>query len=209
MRCVPEQKNARGVRMIIAALLLGGGILYAVPHAAQAAGIRVISWLFDLLTIGCIVGAVFLLVRYQMTSFQYIIRTKREAEDSGLVTAYAENVRLNVVDLPPEMLDFVVIRSQGARPGAMECVLGLEQLTAAVPLRRNRKDGVTKTMLRDHYAAEGYVYYDYTVTLRPDDALGLVFVDGNRYVGVVIEPDEVMRAYFTQLKPGGLGTSRM
>ena len=209
MRCVPEQKNGRGVRMIIAALLIGGGILYAVPHAAQAAGIRVISWLFDLLTIGCVVGAVFLLVRYQMTSFQYIIRTKREAEDSGLVTAYAEGVRLNVADLPPEMLDFVVIRSQGARPGAMECVLGLEQLTAVVPLRRKKTDGVTKTMLRDHYAADGYIYYDYTVTIRPDDALGLVFIDGNRYVGVVIEPDEVMRVYFTQLKPGGLGASRM
>ena len=210
MRCVPEQKNARGVRMIIAALLIGGGILYAVPHAAQAAGIRVISWLFDLLTVGFIVGAVFLLVRYQMTGFQYIIRTKREAEDSGLVTAYAESggsesglrARLNVTDLPPEMLDFVVIRSQGARPGVMECVLGLEQLTAAVPLRRRKEDGATKAMLRDRYAAEGYVSYDYTVTFRPDEALGLVFIDGNRYVGVVIEPDEAMRAYLTALKPG-------
>ena len=208
MRCVPEQKNARGGRMIIAALLIGGGILYAIPHAAQAAGIRVISWLFDLLTVGCIVGAVFLLVRYQMTGFQYIIRTKREAEDSGLATAYAESgnaglrARLNVTDLPPEMLDFVVIRSQGARPGVMECVLGLEQLTAAVPLRRRKEDGVTKAMLRDRYAAEGYVSYDYTVTFRPDEALGLVFIDGNRYVGVVIEPDEAMRAYLTALKPG-------
>ena len=64
-------------------------------------------------------------------------------------------------------------------------------------------------MLRDHYAAEGYVYYDYTVTPRPDDALGLVFIDGNRYVGVVIEPDEVMRAFLSKLKPGGLGASRM
>ena len=36
MRCVPEQKNARGVRMIIAALLIGGGVFYAIPHAAQA-----------------------------------------------------------------------------------------------------------------------------------------------------------------------------
>ena len=25
MRCVPEQKNARGIRLIIAALLIGGG----------------------------------------------------------------------------------------------------------------------------------------------------------------------------------------
>lgn len=209
MRCVPEAKNVRGIRMIIAALLVGGGILYAVPHAAQAAGIRVIAWLFDALTIACIVAAVFLLVRYQMTGFQYIIRLKTEAEDSGLVTAYATGARLNVADLPPEMLDFVVIRSQGARPGAMECVLGVEQLAAVVPVRRRKEDGVTKAALRDRYAADGYVYYDYTVTFRPDEALGLVFIDGNRYVGIIIEPDEAMRTYFTELKPGGLDHSKM
>ena len=207
MRCVPEQKNARAVGMIIAALLLGGGILYAVPHAAQAAGIRVISWLFDLLTIGCVVAAVFLLVRYRMTGFQYVVRTKAEAEDSGLLTAYAAGAELNVEKLPPEMLDFVVFRSQGARPGVMECMLGVEQLTAAVPLRRKKADGTTKAELRDRYAEEGYVSYDYTATFLADDALGLVFLDGNRYVGVIIEPDERMRAYFTSLKPGGLKKS--
>ena len=141
MRCVPEQKNARAVGMIIAALLLGGGILYAVPHAAQAAGIRVISWLFDLLTIGCVVAAVFLLVRYRMTGFQYVVRTKAEAEDSGLLTACAAGAELNVEKLPPEMLDFVVFRSQGARPGVMECMLGVEQLTAVVPLKRKKTPG--------------------------------------------------------------------
>lgn len=211
MRCVPEQKNAQGVRRIIAALLISGGILYAVPHAAQAAGVRVISWLFDALTIGCVVGAVFLLVRYQMTGFQYIVRTKNEADDSGLVTAYAAGAELNVEDLLPEYLDFVVIRSQGARPGAMECVLGVEQLIAAVPIRRKKADGMTKSALRDKYAAEGedYISYDYTVTFLADRALALVFLDGNRYVGVFIEPDERMGNYFTQLKPGGIGGSRL
>lgn len=211
MRCVPEQKNARGVRRIIAALLVGGGILYALPRAAGAAGLRVIPWIFDLLTIGCVVGAVFLLVRYQMTGFQYIVRTKNEADDSGLVTAYAAGAELNVADLPPEFLDFVVIRSQGARPGVMECVLGLEQLTAVVPLRRKKADGMTKSALRDRYAAEGedYISYDYTVTFLADSALALVFLDGNRTVGVILEPDERMKAYFTQLKPDGGNGSRM
>jgi hypothetical protein len=211
MRCVPEQKNTRGIRMIIAALLIGGGILYALPHAAQAAGIRVISWLFDALTIGCIVAAVFLLVRYQMTGFQYIVRTKAEYDEIGLAAAYAVGAELNVADLPPETLDFVVIRSQGARPGVMECVLGVEQLVSAVPIRRRKADGVTKSALRDKYAAEGqeYVYYDYTVTFLADSALALVFIDGNRYVGVILEPDERMKAYFTQLKPGGINGSKM
>ena len=87
----------------------------------------------------------------------------------------------------------------------MECVLGVEQLVSVVPLRRRKADGVTKSALRDRYAAKGqdYLYYDYTVTFLPDSALALVFIDGNRYVGVIIEPDERMKAYFTALKPGG------
>ena len=203
MRCVPEQKNPRAVRSIIAALLIGGGVLYAVPFAAEAAGVRVFAWLFTALTLACLVAAVFLLVRYQMTGFQYIVRTRTEAEENGLAPAFATGARLNLRDLSPQMLDFVVIRSQGARPGVMECVLGLDQLVAVTPLRRDRKNGVTKKALRDKYAEDGYVYYDYTVTFLADETLGLVFVDGNRYVGIIIEPDEAMRTYFTELKPEG------
>ncbi len=201
MRCVPEQKNARAVKRIIAALFVAGGILYAVPIVSRTLGVRVFSWIFTALTIVCLVSAVFLAVRYLMTGFQYLIRTKRESEDSGLVTAYAAGARLNAEDLPPEMLDFVVIRSQGARPGATECVLGLEQLTAVHRIRRKRADGMTKRALRDRYAAEGFIFYDYTLTFLWDSALALVFLDGNRYVGVIFEPDEAMRAYFAALKP--------
>ena len=206
MRCVPEQKNARAVTRIIAALFAGSAVFYGIPIGARAAGIRVYAWIFNLLTFACLIGAIFLLVRYRMTGFQYIVRTKRETEDSGLAEAYAGGARLNVKNLPPETLDFVVIRSQGARPGAMECVLGLEQLIAVTPVCRkpkgkSAKNGVTKAALRDRYAKEGFIYYDYTLTFLWDEALALVFVDGNRTVGVVIEPDEVMRAYFTALKP--------
>ena len=206
MRCVPESKNPRAPGLIVAALLIGGGVFYAVPLAARAAGIRVYAWIFTALTVVCVVAAVFLLVRYQMTGFQYIVRPRAEAEESGLVTAYAAGARLNAEDLPPEMLDFVVIRSQGARPGAMECVLGLDDLVAVHAVRRKKKNGMTRSDVREKYARDGeYVSYDYTVTLAPDDSLGLVFIDGRKYVGIFIEPDARMRAYFTSLKPEGKG----
>ena len=83
----------------------------------------------------------------------------------------------------------------------MECVLGLEQLTAVRRIRRKKADGMTKRALRDRYAAEGFIFYDYTLTFLWDSALALVFLDGNRYVGVIVEPDEAMRAYFAALKP--------
>ena len=38
--------------------------------------------------------------------------------------------RINSTHLPPDMLDFVVIRSQGSRAGAAECVLSLADLAA-------------------------------------------------------------------------------
>ncbi|MBQ3860873.1 MAG: hypothetical protein II779_10110 [Clostridia bacterium] len=197
MHCVPESKNARAAGRIVAALLIAGGIFYAVPIVSRAAGIRVFAPLFTALTFACVIAAVFLLVRYRMTSFQYIVRPRAEAEDSGLLTAYASGAKLNLADLPPETLDFVVIRSQGARPGAMECVLGMDDLIEVTPIRRAKKDGTTRSEIGKKYRPGGdYVSYDYTVTLAPDDALALVFRDGPKTVGIFIEPDEKMKAYF-------------
>jgi hypothetical protein len=200
MRCVPQQRRTRAVRSIFAALLIAGFLIYAVPPASAAAGIRVPAWPFTAAAFLCLIAAVFLLIRYEMTGFQYIIRPRNETDDTGLVTAYASEHPV-IYDLLPEQIDFAVIKSQGARPGAMECLLSLGDLIAVHPLRRNRRDGMTKADLRERYAGDGYVWYDYTLTLGIDDALALVFVDGRRTVGILIEPDEQMRAYFTMLKP--------
>ena len=62
-----------------------------------------------------------------------------------------------------------------------------------------KENGVTKSAIREKYQADGYVSYDYTVTLGVTDVLALVFIDGNRYAGIFIEPDETMRAYFMNL----------
>ena len=200
MRCVPQQRRTRAVRSIFAALLIAGFLIYAVPPASAAAGIRVPAWPFTAVAFLCLIAAVFLLIRYEMTGFQYILRPRNETDDTGLVTAYASGHPV-IYDLLPEQIDFAVIKSQGARPGAMECLLSLGDLIAVHPLRRNRRDGMTKADLREQYAGDGYVWYDYTLTLGIDDALALVFVDGRRTVGILIEPDEQMRAYFTALKP--------
>ena len=200
MRCVPQQRRTRAVRSIFAALLIVGFLIYAVPPASAAAGIRVPGWPFTAVAFLCLIAAVFLLIRYEMTGFQYILRPRNETDDTGLVTAYASGHPV-IYDLLPEQIDFAVIKSQGARPGAMECLLSLGDLIAVHPLRRNRRDGMTKADLRERYAGDGYVWYDYTLTLGIDDALALVFVDGRRTVGILIEPDEQMRAYFTALKP--------
>lgn len=196
MRCSPSQKNPR-VTAVIAVLLVFGGISYAIPIVCTANGIAVGGAIFQLLTVISVVAAVFLVVRYQMTHFVYLIRPRSDISENGMETAYAGAASpLGVTHLPPDMLDFVVIRSQGSRAGAAECVLSLADLAAVIPVS---KDGATKKSIRERYQADGYVYYDYTVTLGVTDMLALVFVDGNRYAGIFIEPDEAMRAYFLSL----------
>lgn len=196
MRCSPVQKNPR-VWRIIAALLVFGGISYAVPILCNVNGIAIGGAIFQFLTVFAVVAAVFMMVRYQMTGFVYLIRPRSDVSDNDLELAYAGvESAAGDLHLPADMLDFVVIKSQGNRDGAAECVLSLADLVAVIPLK---KDGASKKSIREKYIADGYVSYDYTVTLGLDNALALVFVDGNRYAGIFIEPDEAMRAYFLSL----------
>ncbi|MBP3293729.1 MAG: hypothetical protein J6N32_08245, partial [Clostridia bacterium] len=162
-----------------------------------ANGIAIGGAVFQLVTVAAVVAAVFLAVRYQMTHFVYLIRPRSDIDEIGMETALAGNIgTLNAAHLPADMLDFVVIRSQGNRAGAAECVLSIADLAAVIPVE---KIGTDKKRIRERYQADGYVYYDYTVTLGLDNALALVFIDGNRYAGIFIEPDEAMRAYFMGL----------
>ncbi len=196
MRCSPVQKNP-GVRWIIAALLVFGGISYAIPIFCNANGIAVGGAVFQLVTVFAVVAAVFMIVRYQMTGFVYLIRPRSDLSDDDRELAYAgSQTAAGTLRFPADMLDFVVIKSQGSRAGATECVLSIADLVAVIPLK---KDGASKKSVRETYAADGYISYDYTVTLGTDDALALVFIDGNRYAGIFIEPDEAMRAYFFSL----------
>ena len=196
MRYSPSQKNPR-VTAIIAALLGFGGIAYGVPIVCNANGIAVGGAVFQFATVAAVVAAVFIAVRYQMTHFVYLIRPRSDLSENGMETAFAGAAGTgNSTHLPPEMLDFVVIRSQGSRAGAMECVLSLDDLAAVIPVDKMRTG---KKAIRSNYQADGYVYYDYTVTLGVTDVLALIFIDGSRYAGIFIEPDEAMRAYLLSL----------
>lgn len=200
MRCSPTQKNSR-VWAIVAALLLFGGITYAVPIYCNANEIKIGGALFQFITVISIVIAVFVVVRYQMTHFTYIIRPRSDASDFDDIDsafAYAGvTAGSKISHLPPDMLDFVVNRSQGSRAGGAECVLSLSDLVAVYSPAKNSRE--LKNAIRKRYIADGYVYYDYTVTLGSNEVMPLVFIDGNRYVGIFIEPDDTMRDYFLSL----------
>lgn len=184
----------KAVTAIIAALLITGGITYAVPIVCETNGVKIVPWPFTFATLFTVVAAVFFLLRYTMTNFVYEIRPRTDIDSGGLETAYAGE--LNISRLNPEMLDFAVYKSQGAKPGILECLMGLNDLVKVIPL----KDGTTKKTVRDQYAKDGFTFFDYTLTLSCPDALELIFIDGNKYTGIIIEPDEAMREYLLNYK---------
>ena len=56
MRCSPSQKNPR-VAVIIAALLVFGGIAYAIPIFCNAGGIAIGGAIFQLVTVAAVAQA--------------------------------------------------------------------------------------------------------------------------------------------------------
>lgn len=200
MRCTPVQKNPR-ISWIFTALLIVGGIAYGIPVVCAAYGISVMAIPFTFTAFVCVIAAIFVLVRYRMMTMIYLIRPRSDIDENGMEAAFAGE--LDITRIRPEYLDFVVIKGQGSRPGAMECVMSLNDLCAVYRVTKKVENGtLTRSEVREKYIHDGFVFYDYTVTLGLDEALELVFIDGNRYCGIIIEPDEPMARYLLSLKTG-------
>ena len=198
MRCTPVQKNPR-ISWIFAALLIVGGIAYGVPVVCEANGVDVAAIPFTFTAFLCVIAAIFVLVRYRMMTMVYLIRPRADIDENGMETAFAGE--LDVTAIRPEYLDFIVIKGQGSRPGAMECMMSLSDLVSVYRVTKKGGNGtVTHSEVRGKYIRDGFVFYDYTVTLGLEEALELVFIDGNRYCGIIIEPDEPLARYLMNLK---------
>lgn len=198
MRCTPVQKNPRTL-WIFAALLTVGGIAYGIPVFCEAGGVDVIPIPFTFTAFLCVIAAIFVLVRYRMMTMVYLIRPRSDIDENGMETAFAG--AQDVTAIRPEYLDFIVIKGQGSRPGAMECMMSLSDLAAVYRVTKRGGNGtVTHREIREKYIHDGFIFYDYTVTLGLEESLELVFIDGNRYCGVIIEPDEPMTRYLMNLK---------
>ena len=197
MQYSPVQKNNRLVNTIIAVSLIFGGISYALPIVFKAKGVTTyMPWMFSLLTLASAAAALYFTVRYKMTGFVYIIRPRSDIDtDPSLETAFAGS--MNISRLPKDWVDFVVMKSQGSRMPVTECVLSFGDLVEIVPISRNEKSGTCHADVAKKYrerAVSDFVFYDYTYTFRWESALELVFIDGQRYVGIIIEADEEFEA---------------
>lgn len=190
MRFSPTQKHGALLNTVCISVFTLGVLSYLFPAFMSALGKPVPPIYFMGFAVMCFITFLFLIMRYRMTVFEYVI--KRRSDDS----AYgAETVPVGEVgDASP--FDFVVYKAIGARAGAMECVLSLGDFVEAIPLV---KGGESRSSVMKKYEKSKFSYYDYTLTFLPHDTLELIFEDGAGYVGIIIEDGNCIAEYFKSI----------
>lgn len=177
MRCMPKQERKAIVYTLLAVIVLCGGV----------------SFYFRLygLTFLCLFTAAFVAARYVLARFVYDIRLRGDEDTTGAAVGYA-----SIRDVPFYLLDLAVLRGYAGREGVVQCRLSLGDLKEAVLVGNGR--GV-KRELREKYKMENggrFPIFDYTLTPWTADAIILVFADGERYIGVMLEADERFCGFF-------------
>lgn len=131
-----------------------------------------------------VVAGIYILIRYKYIKFTYIVRPKGNADVTRAeIEAYA-GVE-DITTIPADMLDFVVIKAQGMRDGAMECLIGVENLADAMFFKDKKS---MRELVKSKY--QGVKLYDYSVSMFTEKICALIFRDGELFICAVIEPDD-------------------
>ncbi len=130
--------------------------------------------IFQLVTLFAGCTAVYITVRYLFTTVTYILKVN--GDYATLDTA------------PRDAVDFVVMKAQGRRDAAMECMLSLKYLK-----RIETYSDELATALRREYKSPKF--YHYTVSVKPHDRQVLVFEDDYDVNCIVTELDSGMKRY--------------
>ncbi|MCQ2456381.1 MAG: hypothetical protein MJ096_03405 [Clostridia bacterium] len=178
MKYTPDGDGRKaGIISVIAVVL--ALVLYAFSLSGAVSPLPL-----QLATFALFIAAAYVLVRYRFTTVTYIVRPHSENVDG-----YGESI----YSLPASMLDFAVVRAQGKREGALECLLSLDLLTGV------EKFTDPETVRQKHKGAK--IYY-YTVSMKKSDCSVLVFDDAGEVSCLVIETDEKMRKFLEDVCAG-------
>ena len=184
MNYTTVQKNGGLLTAVVAGLFALAVIFCSVQPALTILGKTVPPVIFFGIGLILSITAIYLILRYRMTQFEYVIK-KRDDGYSGEIMerAFGDNAPL----------DFVVYKAMRTRLASMECVLALSDFVEAVPLERGVR---TKRDVLRAYEKEGFSYYDYTLTFLAKKTVELVFADGEKFVGIIIEADNPVADFF-------------
>ena len=160
-----------------------------VAYVAGAAAER-FAWAFQLACILGVVVSLYLLLRWRLTWFVYAVVPRGQGVAWQEEPALAGGLSLG--HMPPDALDLVVVKGQGAKAGVMECVLGMDALESAWVVSRKAGDDCPvycrKFILQQYPGAK---LYEYIQTYRWERAIVAVFRDGEGYAVLLLDlPEE-------------------
>lgn len=185
--------NTSPPTMLSFVCLIGGLLFYLAGGAVEKYG-----GMIQMLGLAGLVCSLYLLLRWRMTWFVFAIRPRGDdtpvwnGTESAFVTDNANGNEkpndLRLRYLPKEELDLIVVKGQGNRAGAMECVLSLGDLLQARVVSRKPDEG-TDTYDRQAIQRQypGTKVYEYIQTWHWEKAIVAVFRDGNGYAALLLD----------------------
>lgn len=157
----------------------------------SGAAVAKYAGVFQMLGLAGLIASLYLLLRWRMTWFVFALRPRGEntpvwenTEAAPATGSLGNPYRY----LPIDQLDLIVVKGQGNRTGAMECVLGLgDLLTAQVVSRKTSED--TPTYDRSAYQRQypGAKVYEYIQTWHWERAIVAVFREGSGYAVLLLD----------------------
>lgn len=170
---------------------LGCGMLCYLSGAA----VTKYAGVFQMLGLVGLIASLYLLLRWRMTWFVFSIRPRNDDtpvwENTEAALANAGSLANPYRYLPRDELDLIVVKGQGNRAGAMECVLGLGDLLKAQVVSRKATDGLP-TYDRHTYQKQypGARVYEYIQTWHWETAIVAVFREGSGYAVLLLDIPE-------------------
>lgn len=172
---------------LLSFVCLAGGMLCYLSGAV----VERYAGVFQMLGLIGLVSSLYLLLRWRMTWFVFALR--RRGDDTpvweGTESALANGIgEISLRYLPTDELDLIVVKGQGNRTGAMECVLGLGDLLMAQVVSRKKSDD-TSTYDRSAYQRQypGAKVYEYIQTWHWERAIVAVFREGSGYAVLLLD----------------------
>ncbi len=162
------QKSNRTARRLILLFFAGAAALFLLTVLFPTVPFR---WVFQLIALGILTAAIFLVTRYVTKLFIYRIETASEGEHDLTVTEAAANGKRAVT----------------------VCRIGLSHIQSCRIVETAEADALLKQLKKEHIRL-----YDYTVDLRPAQSIFLLTDEGGETLALRLSYDTTL---FGLLRP--------
>ncbi len=176
--------NGKSVTVAVVLLFVAAVLCFVMPGTFGSFG-KIPPAVFELAGAAAGVAGIYLVIRYKFTRFTYSIVLRATGGDEEAIRAWENET--DVTNIPPSLLDFTVVKSQGKRPGTAECILCLDDLKKVVRFTGKKK---LAEATKNEFGSS--LLYDYTANMFPPIVTVLIMSEGEKTIAVAVECDEKM-----------------